>query len=325
MNDCRRQPQQSMKLRIGHLSTFYHTAVLLMAQQDIEQRLGIGVDWRLHGTGPSIVEAFENGEIDIAYIGLPPAIIGIDHGAQIVCIAGGHVEGTVISGVSRFADVSALDGLCAVLEQFRGEVIGVPGKGSIHDVILTELLDRCGLRDAVKVVNFSWADQATEAAARGLITAAAGTPALGVALRHYAGFKLLCPASQIWPNNPSYGIVVGRDFLHNERDIVRQFLGIHEEATLFLRSRPEEAAAVIARYIGFIEADFVLETLRVSPKYCAALSEGYIQSTMQFVGCLKRLGYIRREVRQDEIFDASLIRTVHPEPDHYGSTPQLPF
>jgi len=29
-----------MKLRIGHLSTFYHTAVLLMAHQELTDRLG---------------------------------------------------------------------------------------------------------------------------------------------------------------------------------------------------------------------------------------------------------------------------------------------
>ncbi|MBA4373947.1 MAG: sulfonate ABC transporter substrate-binding protein, partial [Thermodesulfovibrio sp.] len=40
-----------MKLRIGHLSTFYHTAILLMARQDLEQQLGIEVAWQLHGTG----------------------------------------------------------------------------------------------------------------------------------------------------------------------------------------------------------------------------------------------------------------------------------
>jgi NitT/TauT family transport system substrate-binding protein len=62
----------------------------------------------------------------------------------------------------------------------------------------------------------------------------------------------------------------------------------------------------------------VLETLRVSPKYCAALTEGYISSTMNFVRALKELGYIKRELGQDEIFDTSLITKIHPEKDHYG-------
>lgn len=310
-----------MKLRIGHLSTFYHTAVLLMARADIEQRLGIAVEWRLHGTGPALVEAFEQNEIDLAYIGLPPAIIGIDRGLQVTCIAGGHVEGTVISCRSPLAGSASAADPQAALGQFRGQTIGVPGKGSIHDVILAELLDRGGLRDSVTVRNFAWSDQITEAAVKGLVTAAVGTPALAVALRRYAGFQLLCPPSHVWPNNPSYGIVAGKDFLVKERAAILEFLALHEEAAAFLRHHPEEASEIIAGFVGFIDSGFVLETLQVSPKYCAALTGDYMQSTLDFVTCLRRLGYIKREITREEIFDDSLIRAVHPGPDHYGAVP----
>jgi hypothetical protein len=34
---------------------------------------------------------------------------------------------------------------------------------------------------------------------------------------------------------------------------------------------------------------------------------------------LLRLGYIRRELKQSDIFDRTLIDEVHPEHDHYGS------
>ncbi|MEJ2685308.1 MAG: hypothetical protein P8Z71_13060 [Candidatus Sulfobium sp.] len=53
-------------LRIGHLSTFYHTAVLLMAREDTRQRLGTDIEWTLFGTGPAIVKAIEKNEIDLA-------------------------------------------------------------------------------------------------------------------------------------------------------------------------------------------------------------------------------------------------------------------
>jgi len=310
-----------MKLRIGHLSTFYHTAILLMARRDLEQRLGIDVEWILHGTGPSLVQAFEKNELDIAYIGLPPAIIGIDRGVPIICIAGGHIEGTIISGSSLLCGFPGLDNLQEVLGQFRGQTIGVPGKGSIHDVILAELLDRGGLRESVTVRNFAWADQITEAAVKGLIAAAMGTPALGVALRRYAGFKLLCPASRIWSSNPSYGIVAREDVLQKERAVILQFLGIHEEATAFLRDHPDEAAEIISRFVGFIDAGFVLETLLMSPKYCADLTGDYMQATADFVSCLKRLGYIKNTISRDQIFDVSLIRAVHPGPPHYEVQP----
>ncbi|MBS1235016.1 MAG: hypothetical protein H6R43_732, partial [Nitrospirae bacterium] len=36
-----------MRLRIGHLSTFYHTAILLMADEKLQKSLGVDVEWRL--------------------------------------------------------------------------------------------------------------------------------------------------------------------------------------------------------------------------------------------------------------------------------------
>src|SRR5574340_558499 len=134
-----------MKIRIGHLSTFYHTAILLMARQGLEKTLGAEADWRLFGTGPAIMQAFSRGELDLAYIGLPPAIIGMDQGIEVRCVAGGHMEGTVMCGKDRWKGHPEEKDLGVILAQFRGMTVGVPGKGSIHDVILRDCLVRHGL------------------------------------------------------------------------------------------------------------------------------------------------------------------------------------
>ena len=72
--------------------------------------------------------------------------------------------------------------------------------------------------------------------------------------------------------------------------------------------------------MAVVDAGFVLETLRVSPKYCAALSDDYVAATMDFMRALMRLGYVGKELTQDTIFDRSLINEVHPEQDHYRTT-----
>ena len=290
----------------------------MMAGEDVSGRLGATVEWKLYGTGPAIVEAFQRGDLDLAYIGLPPAIIGIDRGARIVCIAGGHMEGTVISGrrgYRRFPDTGVLRDIIA---QFAGKRIGVPGKGSIHDVILADCLERFGLKGEVGVMNFAWADQVLEAVVKGEVEAAVGTPALAVAVGRYAGGHILYPPSMLWPSNPSYGILAGKEVLERQRETVLAFLFLHEEATAFLRERPAEASRLISSYVGFVDEEFVLDTLRVSPKYCAQLTDEYVASTMDFVRAMKRLGYIGRLPARHEIFDLSLIREAHPGRDHYG-------
>lgn len=306
-----------MKLRIGYLSTFYHTSILMIARRTLQHAIGIEVDWNLYGTGPAIVHAFENNEVDIAYIGLPPAIIGICRGVNIICIAGGHIDGTVLSGKSRFRPFPEIGDLDQILRQFSGHTIGVPGNGSIHDVIISEYLKTFALDAEIKLQNFGWADQVLEAFCKDQISAAVGTPALAVAIQRFAGGKVLYPPARLWPNNPSYGIVADKSFLDKERALIERFLVLHEESEFFLRNNTADASHIIADLVGVIDQEFIFETLALSPKYCASLTEEYISSTMAFVPVLKRLGYINRNITADEIFDRSLIDRIHIENDHY--------
>ena len=308
-----------MMIRIGHLSTFYHTAILLMARQDLTAGLDADIDWQLMGTGPAIMQAFARGALDLAYIGLPPAIIGMEKGVEVVCIAGGHMEGTVMAGKTAWQGYPERADIGSVLSQFAGKRIGVPGNGSIHDVILKDCVARYGAERDITIVNYPWADLVTEAVVSGEVAAAFGTPALAVAIRRFANGRILIPPHLLWPNNPSYGIVVQRRFLAEHRALARQFLLAHERAEDLLRRDPSGAARDIAHQVAVVDAGFVLETLRVSPRYCAALTQDYIASTMDFMRALVRLGYMRREMMRDDIFDRSLIDEVHPEQDHYHS------
>ena len=122
-------------LRLGYLSTMYHTSHIIKNLRWIETSVEIKSDWSLFGTGPSMVKAFKEGSLDIGYIGLPPAMIGIEKGLPLKCIAGGHVEGTVMIGRNEFSSLAELGSTENVLQQFAGKKIGAPSAGSIHDVI----------------------------------------------------------------------------------------------------------------------------------------------------------------------------------------------
>jgi NitT/TauT family transport system substrate-binding protein len=306
------------KIRIGHLSTFYHTAILLMAQGNADARLGAAIEWKLMGTGPAIMKAFQQNELDLAYVGLPPAIIGMSKGINVVCIAGGHMEGTVLAGGPQVAGFPEISDLGVILRQFQGLAIGVPGIGSIHDVILRDCLEQHRLQKQIKVLNYPWADQVTEAMVRHDVAAAVGTPALAVAINRFAGGRILYPPSQLWPNNPSYGIAADRGFLSKEREIVERFLVLHEEATALIRQEPLQAARLIADFVSVVDEQFVLDTLAVSPKYCAGLTHDYIDSAMKFVPVLRKLGFIQQDIDEDRVFSRELINRVHPGKDHYN-------
>jgi NitT/TauT family transport system substrate-binding protein len=303
-----------MRLRIGHLSTTYHTSLVLIgASWEGDLKL----EWELYPAGPAIIKDLAEGAIDIGYIGLPPAMIGIDRGAGIRCIAGGHVEGSLIVGRRGYASLQEKGNVKEVLSQFAGSTIGSPARGSIHDVILRDLLRKAGLEDEILVKNYPWSDHIVEALERGEIEGAVGTPSLaGVALESRAG-EIVVPPSELWPYNPSYGIVVREELIQESPGAIEGFLRLHKKASTLIRESPSVAARIVSRVLDVVDEKFVLMVYGISPRYCSSLSKEFVQATMAFVEVLLDLGYISRPLLEEEIFYRGFIDRLHPEPPHY--------
>ncbi|MFX0035821.1 MAG: ABC transporter substrate-binding protein [Candidatus Hermodarchaeota archaeon] len=307
------------KLTIGHLSTAYHTSYILMENDDLANDLKVDINWILFGTGPAMVKAFKEEKLDIGYMGLPPAIIGIAQKVPIICIAGGHVEGTIVVAKRGYKTQKQLDNdLNRVFSQFKGKTIGVPSKGSIHDVILNYYLKRFNLLEEITIKNYEQAEFIAMDMRDGFLEAGVGTPALAVFTSTILESHLIIEAKELWPNNPSYGIFVHKKFIQNNIELVLKFLTHHKNASYLLRDSPSIAAEKISKSFEIIDKNYVEAVLKISPKYCIALSEGYIQATMKFIKTLHNLGYIKKNLKQEDIFDLNLVNKVHPEPDHYS-------
>ncbi len=305
-------------LRIGHLSTIYHTAFLLMGSESLSDK-GILAEWELFPSGPDIIRAMETGKIDVAYIGLPPFIIGIDRGLKASCIAGGHIEGTVMIGGPDIRPLANYPNLVEFLFQFEGKGIGCPPKGSIHDIIVRNLIHTYGISASVQ--NYPWADFLIDAIEDKGIVVAAGTPALAAASWRYGSADIIVPANQLWPWNPSYGLVASWDILSDET-LISRFLTAHEEASELIRTNPTYCAHIVADNTGFVDAEYVMKVYQISPHYCASLPPEYIDSTKAFSETLYHLGSTKRVISVDEIFDTRFIKTIHPGPHHYRSDSQ---
>jgi len=290
-----------------------------MGNKDLDNDFNLEIRWKLFGTGPAMVKAFQNKKLDIGYMGLPPAIIGIDNGAPIKCVAGGHVEGTIMVASKTYKTMTNQNNnLSEVFSQFKGHSIGVPSKGSIHDVILNFYLKKYSLLDDVEILHYKQAEFIATDMQKGILDGGVGTPALAVFASTIFDSHLIIPPEVLWKNNPSYGIFFHEDIIDNEPEIVLKFLNYNKTASSMLRESPTRAAEIISTTFEILTQNYVSAVLKISPKYCIALSEGYVKSTMEFVRTLKDLGYIKKELRTSDIFDFKFIQEVHPESEHYS-------
>ncbi len=299
-------------MKIGYLSTVYHTSFILKSGKfpfDNQSE----IEWILFPTGPEMMKAFKNKEIDLGYIGLPPVLIGIEKGMKIKCIGGGHVEGTVMIANESYNSYDELGDMESVLNQFNGKTIGTPTKGSIHDVIIRSIINT----KEIAIKNYSWADFIPDAIIDGEIAAGVGTPSLATVASHYFDSKIIVPPGKLWPYNPSYGIVVQEDLITNSKEFIMDFLKAHEDASNLIINNPDIAAEIASHEMGVVDKEFVLDTYKISPRYCAKISDAYIRSTMDFIPVLKKLGYMNLDLTVDDIFYLKFIEDVHNEDAHY--------
>jgi NitT/TauT family transport system substrate-binding protein len=267
-----------------------------------------------------MIEAFEGKDLDLGYVGLPPAMIGISRGLKIKCVAGGHVEGTVLVGTKNYRPMSLVKD---TLAQFKGKAIGAPRRGSIHDVILKRIISQAGLEGKVGVKNFEWADFILDAMIEGEVDGACGTPPLAALAMHQMDAKVILAPPRLWPNNPSYGIIAAENLIQASPSVLEGFLKLHEDACNFIRERPREAAELVHKTMEIIERDFALEVFRMSPKYCASLPEEYINSTMAFIPALMEMGYLSLKLKKEDIFYTGIIERTHVGKSHYNDPGRL--
>ncbi len=299
-------------MRIGYLSTIYHTSFILKSGKFYFDNID-EAEWILFPTGPEMMNAFENKEIDLGYIGLPPVMIGIEKGMNIKCIAGGHIEGTVMVADASYKSYHDLGNIEYVLNQFTGKTIGTPTKGSIHDVIIRNTLRN----KEISIKNYPWADFIPDAIFDGEIEAGVGTPSLATVTSKQFNSKIILPPEKLWPYNPSYGIVVQEDLIKDSGDFITSFLKAHEDSSNMIRNEPDIAAEIASEEMGVVGKEFVLDTYKISPRYCAKINKEYIKSTMDFIPVLRKLGYMKKDLKVEDIFYLKFIEETHKEDAHY--------
>lgn len=306
------------RLSIGHLTTCYHSNFILMQDDDLKTRLNTEIEWKMFGTGPEMVAAFRNNELDIGYMGLPPAIIGIEKGVKIRCVAGGHVEGTIMCAKKKYKDDIQLDNnLREVLSQFKGSAIGVPAKGSIHDVILSFFIEKYNLQNEIEIIHYQQPEIIALDMKKNKLEGGVGTPCLAVFAETLLESRLVIRADNLWDNNPSYGVFFHEDLIEKYPNYVLEFLALHKKSATLIRQSPDVAAKIIAETVEMTTKEYIKKILSISPKYCIALSNGYVTSTMEFVEALHRLGYIKRKLEIEDIFNFRFVEKIHPENHHY--------
>lgn len=266
LTGCASQKNDVKIINIGYFNNITHPQALYMKSKGSLQKAygeNMQVNWTAFNAGPAEVTALFSSNIDIGYIGPVPAINANSKTMGDVVILTGATKGGAVlitrkeSGIKSVADLS-------------GKNVAIPQLGNTQHLNLLDLLSENGLEPVteggdVSVCAVANADVANTMQ-RGDIDAALVPEPWGATILGLLGqeAQLLLDYDEIMGGDYDVAVVVVRkDFLKENPDIVETFLQQHNLATDEINNNHSEALKIVNKEIeqatGKLLADDVIK------------------------------------------------------------------
>ena len=208
-----------------------------------EKELGVPVKWIKFDSGRHVNEALEEGSIDIGLVGTSPAAAAISQGIPIEVIWIHDIIGD--SEALAIRKVSGID----QIEDLVAKVVAAPFGSTTHYHLMLSLKLANIKPSEVQIINLE-PPEMPAAWKRGDIDAAfVWEPTLSKLLEQNG--KVLFSSRQLVERGfPTADLcVVRKEFATKYPSVIIKYLNNLDRAVEFYRSRPEEAAAAVARQL----------------------------------------------------------------------------
>ncbi len=229
---CGKDSGKKKEINVGYFNNITHAQALMMkAEGTLDKTLGddVSVKWTAFNAGPAEVEALFSGDIDIGYIGPVPAISANVKSKGDVVIISSATKGGAVLVKRKGSDINSVADL-------DGKTVAIPQIGNTQHLCLLKLLADNNLKPdtsggTVKVSAVANADVANTME-RGDIDAALVPEPWGATLLANDA-ELVLDYNEIFENG-EYDVavvVVRKEFMEENPEIVDKFLEQHEAAT----------------------------------------------------------------------------------------------
>jgi NitT/TauT family transport system substrate-binding protein len=287
-------------------------AIYIAKDKNLFPKAGIEAQIIEYQGGPPMIPAFRSKEIDIGFLGGPPAIAAMDKGIDVSIYGFAHMEGSAI--------IVRKDAPYQKVTDLKGKLIAVPVFGSIQDVLTRITLKMHGLEPLkdVKLMEageLGGVGQLPTLLKKGDVDAYVAWPPFNeIPLVEGFGRPLLKPDDMV-PHNPCCVIAARNEFVKNNPALFEKIMGITRDASIFSLAYPDEAAKSIKNVVGYDEK-VAKHSLQFAGNYCVVPTPEAVSTTMNILTDMKELGYIKSDLSEDRVFNLKYAREVHPEPAH---------
>ena len=277
---------------IGYMPSDHHAALFIADAQGQFEKNGIKTELIQFNNGGDMMVAIASGDLDIAYVGITPALSSISRGvpAKVVSSVQNEGSGIVVNPNSGINSISDL----------KGKTIATPGESSIQYLLLAYALEKEGLKiDDVSITSMKVPSMMDALRTENIDGIIAYEPYVTMAVQEGIG-KEIASSYDILPGHPCCTIVASDDFIKNNKAELDIILSIHENATNFINENPDEAAELLP---SDIVADSEIEKIAMEDiTFTAGLDDSYIENIFDFMQIEIDLGFLKETLTESQIF-----------------------
>ena len=271
-------------------------------QQDLAPYGVVNVTDYVFPTGAPEMQAMLAGELDVAYVGAAPFLTALSTG----------LDGKIIAAVNtQGSDLVLRTGLNYTGPQsLKGLKIATFQAGTIQDTILRNWLKNNNIdpdKD-LEIVGMGPGDAVTAITAGKVDAVFLPHPSPAVIEAQGAG-KSVVRSGEMYPNHPCCVLVVSGKLIREHPEIVEQILRTNIRAADYITKNPDDAAAIYAAKTNTKLAD-VKASLNEWDGSFNADPNLIVNGVMDYAKIQYDLGYIKKPLTQDEVFDLTFYKKV---------------
>ena len=305
----------SDKFKIGWVYAMANAPAIIAQSRGLFAKYGLDVELRQFSSGPLVKRALAAGDLQMAYIGMPPVYHAYAEGEHF----------KIVSKVNygQAAIITRQNSPIHTLQDLRGKRIANVRNGSGMDVLLRAFIlgELAGLDSNRDVTIVTMPAKIMQASVqRGLVDAAfTWEPYVAQAIVA-DNARVLFDMNQQLPHYPWYVLVATETFLMQHRDKVMGVLKAHQEAVQILNDEPDAGAKIL---IDSFNLDNVISVAGVKAKpidivhqarqrlgWEAKFKDADKQFLQRLIDYSIKLGYIKKPIRAEALLDLAAINSV---------------
>lgn len=208
-------------------------------------------------SGPALTQALVSGQLDVAYVGIGPALVARAKGADVKVVASNIVDQVSVVALGTLAPYFASGDPATAFARFakdkgRKPVIASYPKGAVPEATFQYWLRRKLKVDPATIeLIYQGEAQIQQSLLNNAVDGAVALePTVSVVLSKLPQARVIAHGNAMFPHQPGAVLLAREKLIREQPGLVQALVKAQIAATRLLRDDPAQAAAYVQKYVG---------------------------------------------------------------------------